>query len=215
MKKLAAPVLLSIFFLAACSSGPDPDRELTLQERDNLIVACYSATKDEVYEVGGYGGDWQQYSEWDLIGQEIANDQQIFLTSGYFDSDTTGEIPISCEIELNLDTLEAVELSHEVSPPVIDYREIALNACYDKVLEEVAFPAGVEFVETVDVSPASIVEGGARSFTFAGDVDVPNAFGTLQRQGFLCLGQMVEENGDIRLSQAIVADYLRGAYTDK
>lgn len=136
MKRFLPLALTIPLVLVSCSNSPDPDRELSMQERDNLISACVQETKDEVYATGGFGGGWLQYGEWDIERGPIEDETQTFTTSGTFASDTIGDIPVTCESELKVDTSEATALSHQVDLPAPTDAELEAagrQACIDAI----------------------------------------------------------------------------------
>lgn len=144
MKRLLTLALTIPLVLASCSSGPDPDRELSLQERDNLVATCLQATKEEVYELGGYGGEWLQYDNWDLERGPIEGDTQPFTASGSFTSDTFGDIPVTCESELDVETADVTAISHKVEAPTpndADLEAAGRQACIE-ALDKANEPTG-------------------------------------------------------------------------
>lgn len=190
---LAAGTLL----LTGCGTAPE---DLTKEERTLIDSECMGAANGDVYEVWGYGGDWTTYGEWEL---EKAGDG--FKTSGSFDSDQTGPIPVSCEVTYP----EAEVVSHEVGSPEIDFKAAAIDACHQSVLDKSRYPADVEIVSTEVSDNVTVGPGGTRQFGVSGDVDLPNAFGAKNRQGYLCAGVLLNADGSTKYASALMNEAFR------
>lgn len=197
MKRLVPSVLIGALVLTACGTNPD---DLTRDERVQIDSACMSAVNQGVAKEWGGGGGWTTFGEWSI---EKGNDG--FKTTGEYDSDVTGAVPVSCEVTYP----EMEVIAHEVGAPAVDLKAAAIDACHQSVLDDARYPSDVEFIST-DVSE-NVIRGPAdtRQFGISGDVDIPNAFGTKSRQGYLCAGVIVNPDGSVRHASAAVSEFFR------